>query len=176
MRAFFICILSFLITSCARNISNKSSSGLDGNYSEDLSIVRPEIKSEVTVKVNEPKEEISTSAFKMDEPKSENSKIELALREIGEFNSSQTESAGFRIQIFSGNSRAEFDQVKGYIMQHYPELEIYDSYSQPTYRVKVGDFLKRMDAERYYSSLLGRFSAAKITMETINIQRSFAIN
>ncbi|MCR9063257.1 MAG: SPOR domain-containing protein [Cytophagales bacterium] len=170
--------LTFIIffSSCSSKVSSRLGTTSSIKYEEDLSIVRPEIKSEVTVEENEPKEEMSTSAFKMNEPQNENSKIELALREIGEFNSSQTESAGFRIQIFSGNSRAEFDQVKGYIMQHFPELEIYESYSQPTYRVKVGDFLKRMDAERYYSSLLGRFSAAKITMETINIQRSFAIN
>jgi hypothetical protein len=55
-------------------------------------------------------------------------------------------------------------------------LEIYASYSQPTYRIKVGDFLKKMDAERYYAAIVSRFSSSKIIMDEISVQKSFKIN
>lgn len=176
---FFVLLLS--LGSCARNISSGSGNGgALSSYTEDLSAVRPvpEIELPATeeegadLQESEPEE----AAYLSEGLTNENERIDKAIGEIAAYNATQTDAPGFRIQVFSGNSRGEFESAKGYLLQHFPELEIYESYSQPTYRIKVGDFLRRMDAEQYYSSLRSRFSSSKIMMETVNLQNGLNIN
>lgn len=181
MHRIIFCLLLFGLSSCARSISSGSgSSEALNSYSEDLSAVRP--VPEVELSTTEDEDSVieetqpEESAYLSDNLANENERIEKAIDKIASFNSTQTDAPGFRIQVFSGNSRGEFESAKGYLLQHFPELEIYESYSQPTYRIKVGDFLRRMDAEKYYSSLRSRFTSSKIMMETVNLQNGLNIN
>ncbi|WP_341226342.1 hypothetical protein [uncultured Arcticibacterium sp.] len=173
---YFFLFSSFLF-SCARNITSKNggSSNEVSNYEESLSGVRP--KNDFNESVKElVEEELDTRAYVPEELKSENVKIDGVLSEISKYNSSISELPGYRLQVYAGNSRGGFEQAKSYILQHFPELEIYESYSQPTYRIKVGDFLKKMDAEKYYSSIVSRFSSAKVVMDNVDVQRGLKIN
>lgn len=171
-----LCVLSF---SCARNVPSTSNSSevKITNYEEDLSAVRPNYESEKQDIVDNPAttEKEPVSLFKGEEPKNDNQEINKVLDKIKEKNQSLTESQGFRISIFSGNNRSGFEAAKSFILQYYPELEIYESYSQPTYRVKVGDFMNRMDAERYYATLVSRFANSKIILDKIDVKKSLAI-
>ncbi|MGR3811443.1 SPOR domain-containing protein [Jiulongibacter sp. NS-SX5] len=172
---FFITLI-LLFGSCARNVGGRSASEIV-NYEEDLSSVRPipvltvePILEEIENKEKQP------NGFMPSEPSNENLRIDKAVGEISKYNSQASESPGFRIQVFSGNSRGDYEAAKGYLLQHFPELEIYETYSQPTYRIKVGDFLRRMDAEKYYSSLRTRFTSSKITMEAVNVKNGLHLN
>src|SRR5690606_8462179 len=57
--------------------------------------------------------------------------------------------SGFRVQIFSGLDReaAYAEQTK--FKSLYPTVPTYISYTQPNYRVRVGDFHTRMEAQRF---------------------------
>ena len=180
MDKIVICILLFGLGSCARNISSGSAnSGALDSYSEDLSVVRPVPVIELKEEMVEEEAEVvkpEQKAFLTEGLSNENERIDKAISEIAAYNAIQTDAPGFRIQVFSGNNRGQFESAKGYLLQHFPELEIYESYSQPTYRIKVGDFLRRMDAEQYYSSLRSRFNSSKIMMETVNLQNGLNIN
>ncbi len=179
MKFILIYFATFLCFSSCVNTSprgkNVDSAKLD-SYQEDLGKVRPRTAWEKPEELLVKEEPIELSSYKLDEPKSENTRINEAIKKIASYNSSISEMPGYRIQVYSGNSRPGFEQAKSYILQHFPDLEIYESYSQPTYRVKVGDFLKKMNAEMYYSSLVGRFSAAKIIMDNVDVQKSLKIN
>lgn len=178
--AIYIIFASVLSISCARNITSNSSGGANdvSSYEESLAAVRPKIdyedKAEKQVEV--PKEELSNQSYVPEEPKNENAKIDQVLSEMARHNSSMSDLPGYRLQVYAGNNRGGFEQAKSYILQHFPELEIYESYSQPTYRIKVGDFLKKMDAEKYYYSIVSRFSSAKVIMDNVDVQRSLNIN
>jgi hypothetical protein len=175
MRFFSIAILLLVLASCARSISSKSAGETAiSSYEEDLSAVRPKAVWEKPGMKDE--QVLETTAFRLDEPKNENTKINKALGEIVAYNANIGQMPGYRLQIYSGNDRSGFESAKSYILQHFPYLEIYESYSQPTYRVKVGDFLKKMDAERYYSLLMNRFSSSKIIMDDVEVQKSLKIN
>lgn len=173
----YIFLFTSFTFSCSRNITSKNGgeSNAVSNYEESLSGVRPKIDFQESVK-KETEEDFDTKAYVPEELKSENLKIDGVLSEISRHNSSISELPGYRLQVYSGNSRGGFEQAKSYILQHFPELEIYESYSQPTYRIKVGDFLKKMDAERYYASIVSRFSSAKVVMDNVDVQRSLKIN
>lgn len=173
--SFLVVVL--LTVSCSRNITSGNASDKEKitEYEESLEGVRPKVAWE-KVEELEVVPALEDNSFLPTEPKNDNVRIQEALTKIVAYNASITEMQGYRLQIFSGNSRGDFESTKSYILQYFPELEIYESYSQPTYKIKVGDFLKKMDAERYYGSIVNRFSSAKIIMDNIDVQKSLKIN
>ena len=79
--------------------------------------------------------------------------------------------AGFRVQIFMeiGNEAVDHaNVVKRDFEELYPELPIYLSYEQPYYRLRVGDFRNRVEAEKYLRILKPRYGVAFVTADIIN--------
>ncbi len=172
----FVLLCLFGLGGCLKRVPQASTKDQQkiAYYAENLSGVRPVVNgtSEVT-----PTEKVAKKpSQKHLEPQSDNQKIENALAQLAKKNEKITDAQGYRLQIFTGNQRTDFELAKSYILQYFPELELYESYSQPTYRLKVGDFMKKADAERYYANLVGRFSTAKIIVDKIDLKKSFNIN
>lgn len=79
--------------------------------------------------------------------------------------------SGFRVQIFMeiGNEAVDHaNLVKKEFEDLYPELPIYLSYEQPYYRLRVGDFRNRVEAEKYLRILKPQYSLAFVTADIIN--------
>lgn len=79
--------------------------------------------------------------------------------------------SGFRVQIFMeiGNEAVDHaNGVKKEFEELYPELPIYLSYEQPYYRLRVGDFRNRVEAEKYLRILKPHYSLAFVTADIIN--------
>lgn len=64
---------------------------------------------------------------------------------------------GFRIQVMSTTDRTKAIAAKTKIYQSYPELKPYIIYQSPYYRLKVGNFKTRDEADDYLPSLSGDF-------------------
>jgi hypothetical protein len=58
--------------------------------------------------------------------------------------------------------------VKKEFEELYPDLPIYLSYEQPYYRLRVGDFRNRVEAEKYLRILKPQYSLAFVTADIIN--------
>lgn len=177
LRYFSLLGLIILATSCANRITPSKGSGVSGdlaNYSEDISHLLPKYEkqtSKVTETAEESKDEnVSTLTFDDD-----NAKVNIILEKIVENNKSFNNGQGFRIQVFSGNSKADFDNAKSYLLRSFPQLEIYESYSTPTYRIKVGDFISFQDAEKYNLTLKQRFGTTRVVNDKINIKKALNI-
>jgi len=54
---------------------------------------------------------------------------------------------GYRVQIYNGADRNKAVAAKTEFMRHYPGIHTYMIYSQPNFKVKVGDYRNRSDAE-----------------------------
>ncbi|MFD2573338.1 SPOR domain-containing protein [Spirosoma soli] len=104
-----------------------------------------------------------------------NRELDLILDTIAIKNRTVRYAPGFRIQVYVGNQRQDADAVKLLIYQNFPELSPYLSYNQPTYRLKVGDFMRRIDAERYYASIRRLISSAQLQADKVDIRRSLLI-
>lgn len=50
---------------------------------------------------------------------------------------------GYRVQIYSGSDRAKAIAIKSRVMQTFPSVRTYLSYSAPQFKVKVGDYQSR---------------------------------
>ncbi len=60
----------------------------------------------------------------------------------------QTKTRGYRIQIYSGNSRAEADDIRLKFMSSYPQSPCYIQFLSPYYKVRVGDYTSNDEANK----------------------------
>ncbi|WP_367914463.1 SPOR domain-containing protein [Leadbetterella sp. DM7] len=174
LRNFLFVLVILSATACAKRTtpSGSGSSGQVSGYSEDIRHLLPQYDDlETDGKAADGKEtgkaEPVNVAFSDD-----NEKVNASLDKIIEHNKTFNNGQGFRIQVFSGNSRADFENAKSYLLRNFPQLEIYESYSQPTYRIRAGDFLYYQDAEKYSGLLRQRFGTTRIVNEKINIKKA----
>ncbi|WP_245877820.1 SPOR domain-containing protein [Spirosoma fluviale] len=184
-----ILVLGLLMMGCASNRSVTSGrSTVDYNsYNEDLSSVRPVYRptSVSSGKVTTP---IPTTTPVPTARKPENRKpaapieamhinrrLDMVLDTIAAQNRSIRYAPGFRIQVYVGTQRQEVDAMRQLITQNFPELSPYLSYNQPTYRLKIGDFMRRMDAERYYALVKRMIDSAQLQPDKVDIRRSLSI-
>ena len=104
-----------------------------------------------------------------------NRRLDLVLDTLAVQNRSVRYAPGFRIQVYVGNQRQQADAAKLLITQNFPELNPYLSYTQPTYKLKVGDFMRRLDAERYYNAIRKLLTSAQLQPDKVDIRRSLLI-
>ena len=54
---------------------------------------------------------------------------------------------GYRVMAISTNDRDLANKTKAQLLSRFPDYQTYMSYQAPYFRVKIGDFIKRNDAE-----------------------------
>lgn len=166
-----------------------------GSYSEDLATVRPTYGSSSarpTSRPTPPGESTPGSAApsiattpRRTEPRRStpapaaamnvNRQLDAVLDTLAAQNRSIRYAPGFRIQVYVGTQRQEVDAMKALIAQNFPELNPYLSYNQPTYKLKVGDFMRRIDAERYYASIKQQVRSAQLQGDKVDVRRALLI-
>jgi hypothetical protein len=78
---------------------------------------------------------------------------------------------GYRVQIFfdSGtNSKNRAFAKKGQFLAMFPDVGAYLTFQSPNYKVRVGDFRTRMDAEGFKAKIMLDFTDAFVVMDEIN--------
>ena len=101
----------------------------------------------------------------------QDSRIERLMQKQREIYAASSTMPGFRVQIFMeiGNEAVDHaNVVKKEFEEQHPELPIYLSYEQPYYRLRVGDFRNRVEAEKYLRILKPQYSLAFVTADIIN--------
>ncbi|WP_143705994.1 SPOR domain-containing protein [Emticicia sp. TH156] len=173
----FCLLLTGVFYSCKRS-SIPSKGSVIGDYDEDLSSVRLkyEKRPDFDSRDNKTVRDNPTTATKDEVPLNVNNQVDKALDAMSDLNKNIRYSAGYRIQVYVGNERREVDEAKSFIYSNFPDLNTYLSFSQPTYRLKAGDFLSRMEAEKYYNTIRQRYSAAMIVPERIDVRKSMQQN
>jgi hypothetical protein len=70
---------------------------------------------------------------------------------------SRRNQPGFRIQVANSKDRNEVFAIKTKVYQQYPELKPYLIYQPPNYKLKVGNFKTKEEAQLYVDKLSGLF-------------------
>lgn len=78
---------------------------------------------------------------------------------------------GYRVQIFTGSNRSEAYNAQSKFNELYPELKTYIIYSEPNFKVRVGDFRTRIEASRLLEQLRPQFPSLFIIPEKINLPK-----
>ena len=194
---FVLMILWFSVSACASTTvikgggdsSRTTQNSADSNttqspskknekaHEEDLSIYRPKFKSanQTDTQTSGSQPVQASKPAISDYPLHVNKKLDAILDTIAMRNKNVKFTNGFRIQIYVGNDRKSADDAKIYTYQKYPEIFPYLSYQQPIYKVKIGDFLNRMDAERYYSDIKDLYPSAMILPDRVEIKKGIMV-
>lgn len=75
--------------------------------------------------------------------------------------------SGFRVQIFSGLDRQQVYAEQTKFKTRFPVTGTYISYIQPNYRLRVGNFRTRLEAEKFMNELKKYYSSMFIFSEQI---------
>ena len=81
-------------------------------------------------------------------------RVDLLINKQIEINEYTTRNArrtapGYRILVINTNDRSKASDAKTRMYKQFPELQSYLMYQSPFYKLKVGNFRERADAEAY---------------------------
>ncbi|WEK35752.1 MAG: SPOR domain-containing protein [Candidatus Pseudobacter hemicellulosilyticus] len=102
-------------------------------------------------------------------------RIDLLVKKQIEINEFTTRNArrsapGFRIQVVNTNDRNKAFAAKTRVYQNFPELKAYLLYKAPFYKLKVGNFRERAEAEEYLDAIKQHFpGGVYIVPDTIEV-------
>ena len=78
---------------------------------------------------------------------------------------------GYRVRIYfdnSQNARSRSESIAGSFSASYPGVAVYRSYSNPFFKVTVGDFRTRIEAQLFANRIAGIYPSAFLVKENIN--------
>ena len=84
-------------------------------------------------------------------------------------NATRTTTMGFRVQIYSGSNRSDAYAEQARFKSLYKGIDTYLSYEEPNYRVKVGDFRSRSEAQDLMQGLRKQFNNVFVFTEEIYV-------
>jgi hypothetical protein len=97
-------------------------------------------------------------------------KIDSLIQIRKEVNKVYSNIYGFRIQIFmeSGNEAVQkAEAVIRMFKEQFPEIPAYLTFGQPYYRIRVGDFRNRIEAEGFLHQAMTSYNQAFVVKEKI---------
>ena len=86
-----------------------------------------------------------------------------------EINEANETIDGFRIQIHFGGEREKAKSIKTNFLQHFPEIPAYELYQQPNFKIRVGDYRTRLEAQKAMVQITPYFASAFIVVDEINL-------
>lgn len=166
MRIAVIIFISLAVV-MSRCAPTKTSSSTEDVYEEDISYLRAEEKVQYTeTDASNPAAEklkYADVAPQYDLKTELDSVIKIikASREDIEFLN------GFTVQLYIGPSRDAANEMKEKIYEYSEAYEPEISYIQPNFRVKIGKFFDRLEANKVYVDLKKEFPSAIVVPERI---------
>jgi hypothetical protein len=99
-------------------------------------------------------------------------KVDLLVSKHIRINQGSQGIDGYRIQIFfdsGNNSKTNAKGVYESFIAKFPDVKAYLSFKTPNYKVRVGDFRTKLDAQRFLNEILTDYPNAWITADQINL-------
>lgn len=167
MRTSGILITFLVIGTFACKTSQVTSSKAEP-YKEDMSLLRedlsPQMDTTAIAVVSESTETnsgVPTGHLKVE--------LDSVNHIIIERNREQRYVDGFTIQIYTGGDREAATEAVTKAAELNPDLDPQIEYHQPSYKVKVGQYLDRLKAHEVFESLKDEFPLALLIPERIQV-------
>lgn len=88
--------------------------------------------------------------------------FEQVLSKTRKKNQEEQSFEGYRIQIYSGSDRKKAQEKKSDFYKEFPQKDAYMNYEQPYFKVRIGDFRNKIEAQKLYYTLKKEFSTVLI--------------
>lgn len=76
---------------------------------------------------------------------------------------------GYRVLIYSGIDRAKANATKADFMRRFHGTRVYMTYALPQYKIKVGDFKSRQEANELYRQMTSLYSPCMVVPDIVEI-------
>ena len=103
---------------------------------------------------------------------SQDTRIDTLLMKQRQIHANDSTIDGYRVQIFMelGNDAIRHaDSVREVFSKKYPDVPVYLLFGQPYYRLRVGDYRTRLEAENMYQRLKKKYKNAFVTADRIEL-------
>lgn len=90
---------------------------------------------------------------------------QIAINKRSTMLTSNGQYKGFRIQVVSTTNRDQAFKIKTDLLMKYPEEKTYVMFQSPYFKVRIGNFLKRADAEKFRKDLNKAFPQGVFIVE-----------
>jgi hypothetical protein len=100
-----------------------------------------------------------------------NNKLNYILDSINVLTKQNKYLEGYTIQVFSGLSREEAMNVKADLFKKMPEVNADLIYTQPSFRVKIGKYYSKLEAQQDYMAIKRNFPNAILVPERIYLDQ-----
>jgi hypothetical protein len=101
-------------------------------------------------------------------------KVDLLVSKHIQINQYRKGIDGFRIQIFfdsGNNSKIRAKSIYESFMAKYPDIGTYLTFKTPNYKVRIGDFRTKLDAQRFLNEIIADYPNAWIIEDQINLPK-----
>jgi len=99
------------------------------------------------------------------------SRIDSLLQLHIDYNQKYPVIQGYRIQILkaSGNEALDIiEKSKADFSEKYEDIPVYLTFDEPDYRVRIGDFRTRLEAEKFLKQISRKYPGAWVIQDDIN--------
>jgi hypothetical protein len=138
-------------------------------YHEDLSKLRPKFENQTDVMIEKDTAQKKVAVV-VTPTKTVNAKVDIILDSLDLFNLMRKYIDGYTIQIYSGQKKEEAMNTKKKMQEEVPELNANLQYQQPKFRVTVGKYFSKLEAQKDLLTLRRKFSTAILVPEKIPIK------
>lgn len=172
LRILQLVLFSVLVGLFASGCTKKtiSQKGDKGVFKDDLADFRPTYKTEENKTESKTANPVAGSQSNVKPANDITVKLDTSLNAIALQNKNIRYAQGYRIQIYSGNNSDEAKRARDRSYALFPDITPHFIYNQPTFRVKVGDFIERLEAQRVYAGLISEFPNAMVIQDRIEIK------
>ncbi|MCJ8167532.1 sporulation protein [Pontibacter sp. E15-1] len=167
--SIFLSLALLFGTACAPS-SAKTSKGksrgkttAEARVVEDLSVYRPKY----------PVEDAAASDARIEPKNHVNDKVAALMDTVANVNKNIKYAQGYRILAYNGSERQTVMNLRKSIIARVPDEKDYLTYSQPNFRLKIGDFFSRIEAQQVLNQLADLLPNAQIVEEQININKTY---
>ena len=162
---FGLLLIAAAVWNCSPRTAAVSTS--PSAYSEDLSAYRPQLPDTV-LEITAPSDLPDRGAYMV--PRNDRSaELYDVLNRVAEENRRHQVSV-YMIQIYSGRSREEANNVRQQVYTVLPEFKPELAYKAPNFRVLIGRYADRIEANKPLTQLKAHFPGAILVPERIYLE------
>lgn len=149
-------------------VTTGSMTGIEA-YSEDLSVHRPKIENALDIQSDTSSAIIEEVTYPQPEfDVTENLKV--VLDSIDRIKATRTFVDGFTIQVYSGINSEEAKIARGKVYTILEDSSPSLKYEEPNFKVKVGTFYSRLEAQKTYSEIKTHFPKSIVIPKRIYLK------
>lgn len=168
---FIMGIMAAMSCGSGSTASKSGTKSKAGDHYEDLSAYRPEIMTNSDSAVNDGTADPGNTINPNLKPENDvTSSVNMLLDSINYLKSNINYIDGFTIQVYTGINREQANDAKAKVYTTLPDSRPVIIYDQPNFRVKVGKFYTRREAQGTFAALKSVFPAAILIPERLPIE------